>query len=87
MDDHPDTRPAAVPDPEVLMARAAHLSGLADRLEQSMAMRLDEPPSELARRLLERNRHQLHVAADELREAAHRFRRLAADHGRLVGAR
>ena len=87
MDDHPNTCPTATPGPDVLLARAAHLSDLADRLEQSLAMRLDEPPSELARRLLERNRHQLHLAADELRDAAHRFRQRAADSGRLVGAR
>lgn len=65
------------PYSSVLRQRSAHLHDLAARLERSHVMRLDEPPSELARRLLDRNLHQLHVAASELRGVAERFRRRA----------
>ena len=65
------------PYSSVLRQRAAHLQELAGRVERSLVMRLDDAPSELARRLLDRNVHQLHVAAEDLRDAAHRFRRRA----------
>jgi hypothetical protein len=65
------------PYSSVLRQRSAHLQDLAARIERSQVMRLDEAPSELARRLLDRNLHQLHVAADDLRRAAERFRRRA----------
>lgn len=65
------------PYSSVLRQRSAHLQDLAARIEQSLVMRLDEAPTPLARRLLDRNLHQLHVAADELRVAAERWRRRA----------
>lgn len=65
------------PYSSVLRQRSAHLLDLAARVERSPAMHLGEAPSELARRLLDRNLHQLHAAADDLRVAADRFRRRA----------
>ena len=65
------------PYSSVLRQRAAHLHDVASRLERAHVMRLEGAPSELARRLLDRNLHQLHVAVDDLRDAAHRFRRRA----------
>jgi hypothetical protein len=65
------------PYSSVLRQRAAHLLDLAGRVERASVMRIDDPPCELARRLLDRNRHQLHLAADELRDSAGRFRRRA----------
>lgn len=65
------------PYSSVLRQRAAHLQELAGRVERTRVMRLDDAPTELARRLLDRNLHQLHLAADDLREAAERFRRRA----------
>lgn len=65
------------PYSSVLRQRAAQLLELAGRIEQTLVMRLDDAPSELARRLLDRNLHQLHVAAADLRDAATRFRRRA----------
>jgi hypothetical protein len=57
----------------MLRQRAAHLNDLAARIESSAVMSLDTT-SALERRLLDRNLHQLHVAADDLRDAAHRCR-------------
>ena len=65
------------PYSSVLRQRAAHLQDLAARVERARVMRLDGAPSELARRLLDRNLHQLHLAAAELRDAGARFRRRA----------
>lgn len=65
------------PFSSVLRQRAAHLHDLAGRIDDAVVMTLDDAPSELARRLLDRNLHQLHVAADDLRDAARRFRRRA----------
>jgi len=65
------------PYSSVLRQRAAHLQELAGRIERLRVMRLDDAPNELARRLLDRNLHQLHLAADDLRDAADRFRRRA----------
>lgn len=65
------------PYSSVLRQRAAELQALAGRLEQTQVMRLDGAPSELARRLLDRNLHQLLLVVDDLRDAADRFRRRA----------
>lgn len=65
------------PYSSVLRQRAAHLLDLAGAVERTLVMRLDDAPSELARRLLDRNLHQLHVAADDLRDAAVRLRQRA----------
>jgi hypothetical protein len=65
------------PYSSVLRQRAGHLQELAGRVERSLVMRLDDAPSELARRLLDRNLHQLRLAADDLRDAATRFRQRA----------
>lgn len=65
------------PHSSMLRQRAAHLRELAGRVERTQVMRLDEAPTELARRLLDRNLHQLHLAAEDLRDAADRFRRRA----------
>ena len=65
------------PYASVLRQRAAHLHDLAGRVERSLVTRLDDAPSELARRLLDRNLHHLHVATSDLRDAATRFRQRA----------
>lgn len=65
------------PHSSMLRQRAAHLRVLAESVERAQVMRLDEAPTELARRLLDRNLHQLHLAAEDLRDAADRFRRRA----------
>lgn len=65
------------PFSSVLRQRAAHLGDLAARIDRALVMTLDDAPSELARRLLERNLQQLHLAADDLRDAAFRFRQRA----------
>lgn len=71
--------PPTYPHPfsSVLRQRSAHLHDVATRVEQSLVMGLGEAPSELARRLLDRNLHQLHLAVDDLRLAADRCRRRA----------
>lgn len=70
----------------VLRQRAAHLLGLAATIERSHVMRLPErlddagwstTRARLCEHMLERNLHQLHDAAEELRETALRFRRRA----------
>jgi hypothetical protein len=65
------------PYSSVLRQRAAHLQDVAGRVERALVMRLDDPPSELARRLLARNVHQLELAADDLRDTATRLRKRA----------
>lgn len=65
------------PHASMLRQRSAHLVDLAERLELSAVMVLADAPTELAGRLLDRNRHQLHVAAEELRDAAYDCRRRA----------
>jgi hypothetical protein len=65
-----------------LRRRAEYLIGLAAAIERSLVMTLadgtDPPPSsreaQLCHALLERNLHQLHRAADDLRSTALRFR-------------
>lgn len=65
-----------------LRRRADHLSELARAIETSVvgsvAACLDEAPPgrrrDLCEQLLERQLHQLHQAADDLRTTAHRFR-------------
>jgi hypothetical protein len=65
-----------------LRRRARHLRRLADAIETSPVMRLDRhgdvdtwrgPRPELCRATLARNQHQLHAAADDLREHAWRL--------------
>jgi hypothetical protein len=65
------------PYSSVLRRRSMHLRRLASRIDRARVMSLDDAPSELDRRLLDRNLHQLHQAAEELRDAAFRFRRRA----------
>lgn len=65
------------PFSSVLRQRAAHLFEFATKIDRALVTTLDDPPTDLARRLLDRNLHQLHLAADDLRDAAHRFRRRA----------
>lgn len=80
--------PTTHPYSSVLRQRAADLQDVAGRIERTLVMHLDDAPSELARRLLDRNLHQLHVAADDLRTAAERFRRRAdeLDLARLIAS-
>ena len=65
------------PFSSVLRQRSAHLHELAGRVERAPVMTLDDAPSDLARRLLDRNLQQLHLAAEDLRDAAFRFRQRA----------
>ncbi len=69
-----------------LRHRAEHLRHLADAIEASPVMRLDRHGDidtwrgarpELCRATLARNQHQLHAAADDLREHAWRLDRQA----------
>lgn len=65
-----------------LRRRAGHLIELAAAIERSLVMTLTDgvhptpsgPEGRLCRALLERNLHQLHRAADDLRSTALRFR-------------
>ena len=65
-----------------LRDRAEHLAELARSIERSLVMHLADAPSvtprdrrtQLCHALLERNLHQLHRAADDLRVTAMRFR-------------
>lgn len=65
------------PFSSVLRQRSAHLIELATGIDRALVTTLDDAPTELARRLLDRNLQQLHLAADDLRDAAFRFRRRA----------
>jgi hypothetical protein len=69
-----------------LRQRARHLRRLAEAIETSPVMRLDRhgdvdtwrgPRPDLCRATLARNQHQLHAAADDLREHAWRLDRQA----------
>lgn len=71
---------------EELRRRATQLRGLATRIEQASVMQLDRAAghdtwrgtrADLCRATLERNVHQLHLAADDLRWHAHRLAREA----------
>jgi hypothetical protein len=71
-----------------LRRRARHLRRLADAIETSPVMRLDRhgdvdtwrgPWPDLCRATLARNQHQLHAAADDLREHAWRLDRQAEE--------
>lgn len=75
------------PYSSVLRQRAAHLLDVAAHVERAGVMRLDGAPTALARRLLDRNLHQLGVAVDDVRDAAHRFRRRADELDRSVAVR
>lgn len=66
-----------------LRERADHLTALAARIERALVLSLPDElvahvgpggRGELIERLLERNLHQLHRAADDLRTTAFRFR-------------
>lgn len=72
------------PYASVLRQRAARLQELAQAIERSLVMALDDEPmlaavplhsrrARLCEALLARNLHQLHEAADELRDTAFRF--------------
>lgn len=84
--DHSNLPPTSAYAPE-LRRRADHLVELARSIERSLVMSLDiMPPDDVDRPptpdcrtrlcgvLLERNLHQLHRAADDLRVTAMRFR-------------
>lgn len=70
-----------------LRRRADHLVELAAQIESALVMELPthlgrlpgDHRVELCERLLERSLHQLHVAADDLRSTALRFRDRAAE--------
>ena len=86
------------PYASVLRLRAATMRELAGSIEQSIVMTLDElagdttwssPRARLCEAMLARNLHQLHRAADELRDAAFRMQARAGEleHGvRMRGA-
>lgn len=70
----------------VLRQRAGHLRELASSIERSLVMTLGDTGdtetwttnrARLCQRMLRRNLHQLHQAADDLRETAIRFRQRA----------
>jgi hypothetical protein len=74
------------PNASLLRQRAGHLRELAASIERALVMVLadtndtdswDSARGRLCNRLLERNLHQLHQAADDLRTTALRFRRQA----------
>lgn len=79
------SQPAAHhPYASVLRQRAARLQELAQAIERSLVMALDDEPmlaavplhsrrARLCEALLARNVHQLHTAADDLRDTAFRF--------------
>lgn len=60
------------PYSSVLRQRAADLRDVAARIERSAVATLDDPPTDLARRLLDANLRQLRLACDDLRDAAFR---------------
>jgi hypothetical protein len=71
-----------------LRQRARHLRRLADEIETSPVMRLDRhgdvdtwrgPRPDLCRATLAHNQHQLHAAADDLREHAWQLERQAEE--------
>jgi len=78
-----------------LRRRARHLRRLADAIETSPVMRLDRhgdvdtwrgPRPDLCRATLARNQHQLHAAADDLREHAWRLDQQAEELDALARA-
>ena len=79
-----DTHPHA----SVLRQRAATLRDLAGSIERSIVMSLDElacdagwssPRARLCEAMLARNLHQLHRAADDLRDTAFRLQARASE--------
>ncbi len=75
--------PPLSPHATALRQRAAHLVAVAASIDRTTVCALPEhavhagwngKSAELAIAMLERNLHQLHRAADELRTRAHRFR-------------
>jgi hypothetical protein len=84
VNDQPTERSPYSPE---LRRRAEHLAVLAQQIERSLVMTLDEAAhaagwsshrARLCEEMLHRNLHQLHRAADDLRVTAMRFR-LRAD--------
>jgi hypothetical protein len=80
------------PHASALRQRAATLRALAGSIERSIVMTLDElaaetawssPRARLCEAMLARNLHQLHRAADELRDTAFRMqaRAVELEHG------
>ena len=80
-------QPSHHPYSSVLRQRAAELRSLASAIERSVVLTLGDAPDDwwgdtrahLCERLLERNLHQLHQAADDLRTTSFRFRRRAEE--------
>ena len=79
-----------------LRLRARHLRRLAETIETSPVMRLDRhgdvdtwrgPRPDLCRTTLARNQHQLHAAADDLREHAWRLDQQAEELEAVARAR
>src|SRR5262245_4682509 len=79
---HAMSKDAIHPHASVLRQRAATLRDLAGSIERSIVMTLDElageqrwssPRARLCEAMLTRNLHQLHRAADELRDTAFRM--------------
>ena len=78
----------AHPHASVLRQRAATLRDLAGSIERSIVMSLEElagdaawssPRARLCEAMLERNLHQLHRAADDLRDTAFRLQARAGE--------
>jgi hypothetical protein len=76
------SEPTHHPYASVLRQRAANLRHLAGAIERSLVMTLEEvagdatwssPRARLCESMLERNLHQLHQAADDLRHTAFRM--------------
>lgn len=76
------------PHASVLRQRAATLRDLAGSIERSIVMSLDEmasdaawssPRARLCEAMLARNLHQLHRAADDLRDTAFRLQARASE--------
>ena len=79
-------QPPSHPYSTILRQRAAGLVDLAATIERALVLSLPEQAehagwsgrrADLCRSMLERNLHQLHRAADDLRTTAFRFRRRA----------
>ena len=80
--------PSHHPHASVLRQRAATLRNLARSIERSIVMTLDElagdatwssPRARLCEAMLARNLHQLHRAADDLRDTAFRMQARAGE--------
>lgn len=92
---HPASHPSGDPAAQLLRSRARSLRTLADRIERSAAMRLDQhagpetwhsPRADLCRWVLGINRSQLQRSVDELRVHAHQLDRQAAEIDAAIAA-